>query len=149
MDRLGAILGRLGAILGRLGAILGRLGRILARLGAILARLGRILASQRPSQDRSKRPPRPSQNEVQHRPQLGSLRGPKNLIKRLRKSKKKKTVLNVNGKRVQKETTGDHVVNLFDPFKSYIWSYPWVLPQTRLRLLKKSALSRFTNPGTS
>ena len=81
--------------------------------------LGRVLASQKPP----KMPPRglqdASQDEVQHRPQLGSLRGPKNLIKRLRKSKKNLS-WQVNGKRVQNETWGDHVLNLFDPFKFYI-----------------------------
>ena len=72
----GAILGRLSAYLAHLGAILVRLGAILGRPGAILGRLGRILASQK----RPKTAPRglqdASQDEVQHRPQLKTVRGP-------------------------------------------------------------------------
>ena len=64
----------------RLGAILapswGRLGSVLARLSAILGRLGRILASQNPPKTAPRGLQDASQDEVQHRPQLGGLQGP-------------------------------------------------------------------------
>ena len=67
----------------RLGAVLapswGRLGSVLARLSAILGRLGRILASQKPPKIGPKSILGASQDEVQHRPQLGEPRRPKNL----------------------------------------------------------------------
>ena len=76
MPRLGAILERFGAISVRLGTYLTRLDVYLPRLGAILGRLGRILTSQK----RPKTVPRglqdASQDEVQHRPQLKTVRGP-------------------------------------------------------------------------
>ena len=78
LDRLGAVLERLAGISRRLGAysvhlgaLFGRLGAILARLGAILGRLGRVLASRKPPEIAPRRLQDASQDEVQHRAQLG------------------------------------------------------------------------------
>ena len=68
-----ALAARPGASLARLGVSSGRLSVILTRLGAILERLGRVLASKNRSKIAPRRLQDASQDEVQHRPQLGSL----------------------------------------------------------------------------
>ena len=55
----------------------GRLGAILGRLGAILGRLGRLLASQNLPKIAPRGLQDASQDEVQHRPQLEGLQGPR------------------------------------------------------------------------
>ena len=79
------VLTRLGAYPAYLRAILGRLSAIVGRLAAILRRLGRILASKNPLKIAPRGLQDASQNEVQHRPQLGDPRRPNNQEKPMEK----------------------------------------------------------------